>query len=44
MYDGARTSVRTSGRITNGFPITMSLHQGSTLSPYVFSLVMDELT
>ncbi|KAM2605119.1 hypothetical protein TB2_033955 [Malus domestica] len=26
------------------FPITVGLHQGSSLSPYIFALVMDELT
>ena len=26
------------------FPITAGLHQGSSLSPYLFALVMDELT
>ena len=28
----------------NEFAITVGLHQGSTLSPYLFVLVMDELT
>jgi hypothetical protein len=37
-------SVRTSNRDTNDFPINIGLHQGSTLSPYVFGLVMDEIT
>ena len=44
MYDGAIASVRTTGRETNEFVITVGLHQGSTLSPYLFVLVMDELT
>ena len=44
MYDEAITSVRTSGGITSEFPITLGLHQGSTLSPCLFALVMDELT
>jgi Reverse transcriptase (RNA-dependent DNA polymerase) len=26
------------------FPIKIGLHQGSTLSPYIFTLVMDEIT
>ena len=44
MYDGAVTNVRTNGDITCEFPITISLHQGSALSPYLFALVKDELT
>ena len=40
----ALISARTSGGITNKFLITIGLHQGSTLSPYLFVLVIDELT
>ncbi len=36
--------MRTSGDITSEFPITIGLHQGSTLSRYLFALVIDELT
>ena len=44
MYSGAMTTVRTVVGETNSFPITVGLHQGSALSPYLFTLVMDELT
>ena len=44
MYSGAMTTVRTVVGETNSFPITVGLHQGSALSPYLFALVMDELT
>ena len=44
MYDGVIASVRTTGGETSEFVITVGLHQGSTLSPYLFVLVMDELT
>ena len=44
MYDGAITAVRTHEGQTGSFPITVGLHQGSSLSPYLFALVMDELT
>src|SRR5215470_4611566 len=44
MYDGATTSVRTQGGMTEEFSIKISLHQGSSLSPYLFTLVMDVLT
>jgi hypothetical protein len=44
MYDNIVTSVRTSDRDTNDFSINIGLHQGSALSPYLFALVMDEVT
>ncbi|CAN6700740.1 unnamed protein product [Malus baccata var. baccata] len=44
MYEGAKTAVRTYEGQTESFPITVGLHQGSSLSPYLFALVMDELT
>jgi hypothetical protein len=42
MYDNVVTSVRTSNGDT--IPINVGLHQGSALSPYLFTLVMDEVT
>jgi hypothetical protein len=44
MYDNIVTSVQTSDRDTNDFLINIRLHQGSALSPYLFVLVMDEVT
>jgi hypothetical protein len=44
MYDNVVTSVRTSDEDTNDFPINIALHQESALSPYLFVLVMDEVT
>jgi hypothetical protein len=44
MYDNIVISVRTSDRDTNDFLINIRLHQGSVLSPYLFALVMDEVT
>ncbi len=44
MYDNVVTSVRTSDGDTNDFSINKVLHQGSVLSPYLFALVMDEVT
>ena len=35
---------RTCGGITNDFSIIIGLHQGSALSPFLFFIVMDELT
>ena len=44
MYNNAMTSVQTNDHNTDYFPIKIGLHQGSTLSPYLFVLVMDEVT
>ena len=44
MYNNVMTRVRTSDGDTDDFPIKIGLHQGSTLSPYLFALVMDEVT
>jgi hypothetical protein len=44
MYNNIVTSVRTSDGDTNDFPINIGLHQAWTLSPYLFALVMDEVT
>ncbi|CAH9116420.1 unnamed protein product [Cuscuta europaea] len=44
MYDACTTSVRTSVGRTAEFPITIGVHQGSALSPFLFAKVMDELT
>ena len=44
MYKDATTFVRTCDDNTTDFPINIGLHQGSTLSPYLFALVMDEVT
>ena len=40
----AMTFVRTCDDDTTDFPINIGLHQGSALSPYLFALVMDEVT
>ena len=44
MYQDVVTNVRTCGGDTSDFPIKIGLHQGSALSPYIFALVMDEVT
>ena len=44
MYNNVVTRVRTSDGDTDDFPIRIGLHQGSALSPYLFALVMDEVT
>jgi Reverse transcriptase (RNA-dependent DNA polymerase) len=44
MYTNAVTCVRTCDGESDTFPIKIGLHQGSALSPYIFILVMDEIT
>ncbi|GJT38900.1 zinc finger CCCH domain-containing protein 18 isoform X1 [Tanacetum coccineum] len=44
MYDGAKTHVRTSIENMEFFPVEIGLHQGSTISPYLFALILDELS
>nr|GEY30296.1 retrovirus-related Pol polyprotein LINE-1 [Tanacetum cinerariifolium] len=44
MYNGAKTHVRTSIRSIEFFPVDVGLHQGSTISPYLFALILDELS
>jgi hypothetical protein len=44
MYKDAMTCVRTCDGDISDFPIKIGLHQGSALSPYLFALVMDEVT
>ncbi|XP_047265649.1 uncharacterized protein LOC124897153 [Capsicum annuum] len=44
MYDGGKTRVRTAGGDSEHFSVETGLHQGLTLSPFLFALVMDVLT
>jgi len=44
MYNGVRTRVTTLVGDTDDFPIDIGLHQGSALSPFLFPIVMDNLT
>ncbi|XP_021992157.1 uncharacterized protein LOC110888973 [Helianthus annuus] len=43
-YDRTETSVRTPVGDTNSFPVDVGLHQGSALSPFLFAVVLDELS
>jgi hypothetical protein len=43
MYTNIVTCVRVCDGESDVFSIKILLHQGSTLSPYIFTLVMDEI-
>jgi len=44
MYDGVRTRMSTLVENTDDFPINIGLHQGSALSAFLFTIVVNELT
>ena len=44
VYEGVVTNVRTCGGLTDEFSVTIGVYQGSTLSPFLFAIVMDEIT
>ena len=44
MYEGVRTRVRTVAGDTADFSVDIELHQGSALSPFLFNIVVDEIT
>ncbi|XP_074363685.1 uncharacterized protein LOC141704343 [Apium graveolens] len=44
MYFQVRTCVRTPVGVVHYFPVGIELHQGSSLSPFLFAVIMDVLT
>jgi len=44
MYTGAKTVVRTVHGNSNSFKVKICMHQGSTLSPLLFVIVMEALS
>jgi len=44
MYEEVRTKVRTVIGDTDDFSIDTGLHQGSALTPFIFTTIMDEFT
>lgn len=44
MYEGAKTRVRSTMGTTEFFLMEVGLHQGSTITPYLFALILDELS
>ena len=43
MYGGASTRVKSSVGITDMIPVAVGLHQGYSMSPYLFAMIMDVL-
>jgi len=43
LYEGVKTSARSLGGDIEDFPTDNGLHQGSTLSPFLFTIIMDVL-
>ena len=41
MFDDARTQVKTSIGVTGKITGRLGLHQGSSLSPYLFDMILD---
>nr|GEU56233.1 hypothetical protein [Tanacetum cinerariifolium] len=44
IYEGAKTRVRTTAGNTYFFLLEVGLYQGSIISPYLFTLILDELS
>ena len=43
MYEGSERLVRCAVGTTESFKVKVGLHQGSTLSPFLFAVIMDRL-
>ena len=43
MCEGVRTRIKSSVGFTDKIPVGVGLHQGSSLSPYIFAMIMDVL-
>lgn len=44
MYEGATTAVKTMGGVSQGFEVKVGVHQGSVLSPLLFTIVLEALS
>ena len=41
MYEGVRTQVKSSVGLTDKIPVSVGLHEGSSLISYLFAMIMD---
>ena len=41
LYEGKKTMVRVDSELSEGFEVKVGMHQGSLLSPFLFSVVVD---
>ena len=44
MYDGATTTVRSAAGLIEEFKVSIGFHQGSSLSSFLFDVIIDRLT
>ena len=44
LYKGCKTAFSVDGELSSSFSVKVGVHQGSTLSPLLFIMVMDVLT
>ena len=44
LYDDSTSCIAAAGGISDAFSVSVGVHQGSGLSPFLFDLVMQEAT
>ncbi len=44
IYNRVLTKIQTPVGITEPFPVRVGLHQGSSLSPFIFAIIIDEIS
>ena len=44
LYEGAKTRVRVDSELSEGFDVKVGMHQGSTLSSFLFAVVVNVVT
>ena len=44
LYEGAKTRVRVDSELSEEFEVTVEMHQGSVLSPFLFAVMVGVVT